>query len=360
MINKKAKGGKGNMTYSDFLKASEEQIRVMLFDCLSAAPEIRRKQLIEAVIAKIDFTAEQLTNTAPGSELVTAKSRIGMILSSAMKSKYILEDELGYMSLNSAEINFVSKYQCRDYIVSLLEGGKSFTKQELFRMAEEHFCGCEPGAEEKNLQLRSVLGQVIARLEEEGHICRCSDKMSLISDRRYPSTELGCYLREAALGGSVEKYFLKAIHTMGGEWFELYAVELMEKYFRKCGKSIISASVSGGSNDGGIDGIINTQDWLGYRELILMQMKNRNAIVTPKDVREFYGAVCAEQGSRGLYVTISSFHSEAQKLIDKVDNLIGIDGHRIFLIAKKCRYGLKFTGGKLCIDEDFFLNSLGG
>ena len=97
------------MTYTDFLKASDEQIRLMLFDALSAAPEIRRKQLIEAVIGKIDFTAAQLENTAPGSELVSAKSRIGMILSSAMKSRYIIEDELGYMSLNSAEINYISK-----------------------------------------------------------------------------------------------------------------------------------------------------------------------------------------------------------------------------------------------------------
>ena len=346
------------MTYNDFLKAGDETIRTMLYDVLSTPREIRRKQLIEAVIGKINFSSQQLKNTAPGSELVAAKSRIGMILTAAMKSRYILEDELGYLSLNSAEIHYVSKYQCRDYIISALEGGKTYTKQELYRMAEEHFCDCKLSPQEKDLQLRSVLGQVLARLEDEGHICRCGDKVSLISDRRYPSTELGCYLREAALGGSIEKYFLKAVHTMGGEWFEVYAVELLEKYFQKCGKSIISASVSGGSNDGGIDGIINTQDWLGYRELILMQMKNRNAIITPKDVREFYGAVCAEQGSRGLYVTISSFHSEAQKLIDKVDNLIGIDGHRIFLIAKKCRYGLKFNKGKLEIDEELFLNPI--
>lgn len=346
------------MTYKDFLKASDEQLRRMLFDSLSSAPEIRRKQLIEAVISRIDFSPDQLRNTSPGSELVSAKSRIGMVLSSAIKSRYIIEDALGYMNLNAAEINYISKDQCRDYVISALEGSKSYTKQELFRMAEEHFCACELSAEEKDLQLRSVLGQVIARLEEEAHICRCGDKYSLTHDKTYPSTELGCYLREAALGGSVEKNFLKAVHTMGGEWFELYAVELMEKYFKKCGKTIISASVSGGSNDGGIDGIINTKDWLGYRELILMQMKNRNAIVTPKDVREFYGAVCAEQGSRGLYVTISSFHPEAQKLIDKVDNLIGIDGHRIFLIAKKCRYGLLVKGGKVSIDEELFLKPI--
>ncbi len=346
------------MTYNDFLKAGDEQIRSMLFESLSSDTEIRRKQLIEAVIKKIDFNASQLGDNSPGSELVSAKSRIGMILSSAMQSRYIVEDELGYMSLNSAEIKYISKYQCRDFVVSALEGGKSYTKQELFRMAEEHFCDCELSGEEKNLQLRSVLGQVLARLEEEGHICRCTDRISLAHDLRYPSTELGCYLREAALGGSVEKYFLKAVHTMGGEWFELYAVELLEKYFKKCGKTIISAAVSGGSNDGGIDGIINTEDWLGFREKILMQMKNRNAVVTPKDVREFYGAVCAEQGSRGLYVTISSFHPEAQKLMDKADNLIGIDGRRIFQIARKCRYGLRFEKGKLCIDDALFLKPL--
>ena len=346
------------MTYKDFLKAGDEQIRLMIFDCLSAAPEIRRKQLIEAVISRIDFSPAQLQNIAPGSELIRAKSRIGMILSAAMKSRYIVEDELGYMSLNTAEINYISKFQCRDFVVSALEGGKSYTKQELFRKAEGHFCNCELSPEEKDLQLRSVLGQVIARLEEEAHITRVADRYVLAHDKRYPSTELGSYLREAALGGGVEKFFLKSIHAMGGEWFELYAVELLEKYFKKCGKTIISASVSGGSNDGGIDGIINTKDWLGYRELILMQMKNRNAIITPKDVREFYGAVCAEQGSRGLYVTVSSFHPEAQTLIDKVDNLIGIDGHRIFLIAKKCRYGLVFKNGKVAIDEEFFLKPL--
>lgn len=346
------------MTYKEFLRAGDEEIRHILYDCLSSASEIRRKQLIEAVVNRIGLSAQQLQNTAPGSPMVAAKSRIGMILSAAMKSGYILEDELGYMSLNSAEINYVSKYQCRDYVVDALEGGKSLGKQELFRIAEERFCDCKLSPEEKNLQLRSVLGQVIARLEDEGHIVRTGDKFSLSNNLNYPSTELGCYLREAALGGGVEKYFLKAIHTMGGEWFEVYAVELLEKYYIQCGKTIISASVSGGSNDGGIDGIINTEDWLGFRETVLMQMKNRNAIITPKDVREFYGAVCAEQGSRGLYMTISSFHPDAHRLLDKVDNLIGLDGHRIFQIAEKCLYGLKKVEGKLCIDDELFLKPL--
>ena len=278
------------MTYKEFIKANEEQIRNMLYECLSEMPKIRRKQLIEAVLSRIDFTNQQLQNTAPGSPLVSAKSRIGMILSGALKSGYILEDELHFLSLNSAEIKFVSKYVCRDYVVDALQGGKILSKQELFRYAEERFCDCQMGTEEKNLVLRSILGQVIARLEDEGHIVRIGERIQLSENLDYPSTELGSYLRDAALGGDAEKYFLQCVHTMGGEWFEFYAVELLEKYFLACGKDIISASVCGGSDDGGIDGIIETEDWLGFRETMLMQMKNRNAIINPKDVREFYGA----------------------------------------------------------------------
>ena len=350
--------GVKTMTYKEFIRANEEQIRNMLYECLSEMPRLRRKQLIEAVVSRIEFSNQQLLNTSPGSPLISAKSRIGMILSAAVKSAYIIEDELGFMSLNSSEIKFVSKYVCRDYIIDALQGGKSLTKQELFRYAEERFCQCQMNSEEKNLVLRSILGQVLARLEDEGHIVRIGEKICLSDNLDYPSTELGSYLREAALGGDTEKFFLKSIHTMGGEWFEFYAVELLEKYFIECGKTIISASVCGGSDDGGIDGIIETEDWLGFKETILMQMKNRNAIITPKDVREFYGAVCAEQGSRGLYITISSFHSDAHALLDKVDNLIGLDGHRIFLIAEKCGYGLKYVEGNLRIDDELFLNPL--
>ena len=113
----------------------------------------------------------------------------------------------------------------------------------------------------------------------------------------------------------------------------------------------------GGSDDGGIDGMIHTTDDLGYRETILMQMKNRHAVMTAKDVREFYGAVCAENGSRGIFITLSSFHPEAQKLLDKVDNLTGVNGDKLFEIAKRCRLGLVEKDGRLCIDEELLLNT---
>lgn len=344
------------MTYSAFQKMSDEQIRKMLFESLSRGGEIRRKMLIEDCVSQVEFSRREMNDSSPGSKLNMCKSRFGRVLSAALKSRYIFEDQIGILSLNSSEIHYISKDQARDFVVEILKSETRLTKQEIFERAERKFSG-ELSPDEKNQQLRSIVGSVLARLEEEKHVIRSGDRYALAHGSEYPSTELGFYLREAAMGGDVERCFLKAVHTMGGEWFEGYAVELLERYFSSCGKEIISASISGGSNDGGIDGIIRTQDALGYRELVLMQMKNRNAIVTPKDVREFYGAVCAEQGTRGLYVAISSFHMEAQKLMDRVDNLIGIDGHRIFEIARDCKFGVVTKNGKPAIDERFFLEA---
>jgi len=63
----------------------------------------------------------------------------------------------------------------------------------------------------------------------------------------------------------------------GGEWLESYAVRLLAEYCRQCGKTVTAAYVTGGSDDGGLDGVLETTDWLGFRERILMQMKKEQA-----------------------------------------------------------------------------------
>ena len=48
------------------------------------------------------------------------------------------------------------------------------------------------------------------------------------------------------------------------------------------GKVVDEGAVTGGSDDGGIDGVIHTQDDLGYRETVLMQMKNNQKLIMLK------------------------------------------------------------------------------
>ena len=64
----------------------------------------------------------------------------------------------------------------------------------------------------------------------------------------------------------------------------------------------------------------------------------------------FYGAVCAAQGSRGIFATTSDFHPMAKKLLESIDNCVGVNGEKIFMMAIECQYGTRRRGGKYYID----------
>ena len=83
----------------------------------------------------------------------------------------------------------------------------------------------------------------------------------------------------------------------------------------------------------------------------MVQTKNRAEIATETDVRGFYGAVCANQGSRGIFAISSDFHPAAKKFIDSIDNCVGINGEKIFAMAIDTSYGIKRESGKLLIDR---------
>ena len=125
---------------------------------------------------------------------------------------------------------------------------------------------------------------------------------------------------------------------------------LLEKYLVRCGKTVVESYVTGGAEDGGIDGIARTVDSLGFKETIMVQTKNRLDETSETDVRGFYGAVCAAQGSRGIFATTSDFHAMAKKLLDSIDNCVGINGDKIFSMACDTSYGIKREKGKLVLD----------
>ena len=144
--------------------------------------------------------------------------------------------------------------------------------------------------------------------------------------------------------------FLSRLHYLGGEFFEHYFMSLLEKYLKKQGLVVSECRVEGGSSDGGIDGVCKTTDSLGFKEAIMVQTKNRNAVINERDVRGFYGAVYARRGTRGIFATTSTFHSGAIAFFEGVDDCIGIDGERVFFMALECAHGIKKINGEYVID----------
>lgn len=145
--------------------------------------------------------------------------------------------------------------------------------------------------------------------------------------------------------------FLSRLHYLGGEFFEHYFMALLEKYLKKQGLTVTECRVEGGSDDGGIDGVCIATDTLGFKERIMVQTKNRNAVINERDVRGFYGAVCARRGTRGIFVTTSTFHSGAISFFEGIDDCIGIDGDRVFFMALECAHGIKRINREYIVDD---------
>ena len=96
---------------------------------------------------------------------------------------------------------------------------------------------------------------------------------------------------------------------------------------------------------------METSDPLGFRETIMVQTKNRIESTNETTVRGFYGAVCARQGSRGIFVTSSDFHPSAKAFLDGIDNCVGVDGDKLFEMACLTHYGVKKSGSELTVDD---------
>ena len=150
---------------------------------------------------------------------------------------------------------------------------------------------------------------------------------------------------------NLKNTYLSKLHSRGGEFFETYFMNLLEKYVFLHGKTVVANSTTGGSADGGIDGIMQTVDCLGFRETVMVQTKNRSEPTNETTARGFYGAVCARQGSRGIFVTSSDFHPAAKAFFESLDDCVGIDGDKLFEMAVETHFGIKKTPSGLTVDE---------
>ena len=160
--------------------------------------------------------------------------------------------------------------------------------------------------------------------------------------------------------------FLKKLRSLGGDYFEYYAVYLLERYSMKNGRRLEGLKISGGERDGGIDGEIELTDKLGFRETIYIQAKNWNPekgderlwVVGETLLQQFIGACACRQAKdgkqhcRGIFITTSRFTPDAKRILDDLsDKIVGYDGEDLFDAAKECKFGLLYENGNWKLDE---------
>lgn len=164
----------------------------------------------------------------------------------------------------------------------------------------------------------------------------------------------------------LKEEFLRRLRSMSGEYFEYYSVYLLERYSLKSGRRLESLRISGGKNDGGIDGEIELTDRFGFRETIYIQAKNWDPtkgvaekwMIGETLIQQFVGAATCRQSKdgkrncRGIFMTTSYFTKEAKDILSVLgEKFIGYDGDEVFETAKECSFGLIQVNGAWQLDE---------
>ena len=222
--------------------------------------------------------------------------------------------------------------------------GQSLTKSDIRKNLAKIFGTDSTVTERDDSKLFAYMGDALRRMVESGAL--------KLTDSRYTLSEkISAKLDDVSSLLNLRDSFLTKIHRRGGEFFETYFMSLLEKYVSHFGKTVTTNYVTGGSADGGIDGIMETVDPLGFKETIMVQTKNKIDTTNEVTVRGFYGAVCARQGSRGIFVTSSDFHYSAKNFLSTIDNCVGVDGEKLFEMARLTGYGIKKIGNEFTIDE---------
>ena len=109
------------------------------------------------------------------------------------------------------------------------------------------------------------------------------------------------------------------------------------------------------SHDEGIDGVIK-QDHLGLEKIYLQAKRWKSGTVGSAAVREFAGSVDNKKANKGVFITTSSFTSDALACTFNNATIILIDGKKLCELMWECDLGLNTSNSYPLkkIDSDFF------
>lgn len=313
-----------------------------IVDVLRKAP-MMRKAVIDSVVARSGLTDAEMKNRTAGGSLALYRSIVGNAFSEMQKHGDLLVDSSGLVSLKKKPAVIIKEAEIAPYIVNLLSS-RAMTEAEITESATVYFGAAETLTLEDDTAVEKTVDKLLMQLVRNG-------KVSCIGGRYSIGSDMMLVKRPS----SVFEEFIGFLNSKGGEFFENYSAMLLEKYFTICGKLVGACNVIGGSDDGGIDVMLTTTDWLGFEDTVLVQCKQKsNSNVTLNEVKQFVGAFYVEKGTKGIYMTTSRFHRDATTVINGLRDIVAIDGRKLFDIAKKCACGIVEKDGEYVLDYGFF------
>ena len=151
---------------------------------------------------------------------------------------------------------------------------------------------------------------------------------------------------------------LELIFSKEPIFFEKLVLDLLEKMgYAFDTESIIRTRYG---NDEGIDGIVK-EDKFGFRNIYVQAKRWNNSVGRP-EIQKFLGAVAGQGGTKGLFITTSTFTNEALEYAKKQlqVKLVLVDGKMLTNLMIQYNLGVSVvkTYEIKQIDVDYFNNDL--
>ncbi|WPP06495.1 restriction endonuclease [Methylocella tundrae] len=119
----------------------------------------------------------------------------------------------------------------------------------------------------------------------------------------------------------------------------------------------VSKALTGGSGDGGVDGVID-QDHLGLDRIYVQAKRYADGnTVGASAIRDFFGSLNLFKATKGVFVTASTFTSQARETAGKLGTrIVLIDGDQLTRLMIRHGVGCRIeeTLNIKKVDEEFF------
>jgi restriction system protein len=187
--------------------------------------------------------------------------------------------------------------------------------------------------------------------EREGNRREGKKDVKVTGERTPEETMDDAYL---AIRDNLAQEVLDNVMSCSSAFFERLVVELLVN-MGYGGSRNEAARAVGQTGDEGIDGIID-EDRLGLDAIYIQAKKWTNSVGRP-EIQKFVGALAGKRARKGIFITTSSFSSEAIKYVSEIDaRVILIDGKKLAELMIDYNVGVTEIASYQLkrIDSDYF------
>ncbi len=283
-----------------------------------------RKVLIENCLKKTKLAEEDYKDKSPNSLLTKTKAILGSVITDYINVGILSLDDKENIILNlqkdTTQDNKTSidREVILEEIIFRLLKEKSYSRSKLLdAVLEESNLDCDKNA------VRGDTGRLLDNAVK--------NKMIIVKSGNY------------CLAKTEEELF----DSLGDEELVNQSLLMLAQHYKKYGYIIKNNQNTDGANDGGVDGFIETEDKMGYKEKIIIQVKNKknkNKSCELRDVRGFFGVLSADPtASKGLFIIKTSFSAAIKTFVKGTINknnkyYVLIDKNKWLQLAKDCNF----------------------